>query len=163
MIKPEVEITIRLPRKLADDVEKTAQEYDLTIGAVVREALTSFIQRKQRQNGAECEGGERSDCVKGSSSMHESLKPLMAEAVKESKNWDELQELLSLNGLEIAPKGGGLVLRSVDSKHEICKASDLDFPYRRLIKNYKCGFPGHSHQWLVDKVLGKSREKGAEE
>ena len=51
MIKPEIEIKVALPRKLADDLKRIAEEYDLTNGAIIREALTRFIEKQEIHDG----------------------------------------------------------------------------------------------------------------
>ncbi len=71
-----------------------------------------------------------------------------------SNDWGELAISLARHDLELIPKGGGLSVRNKSKNSELCKASELGFSYSKLIKRYQSGFPGHTHTWLVDRVLG---------
>jgi hypothetical protein len=79
----------------------------------------------------------------------------LEETLHWSNTWPELfAEIAKLN-LELTPKGGGLCVRWKDTKTEICKASEVGLPYSRLIKHFGKPFPGHPHQRLADRILGK--------
>ena len=85
------------------------------------------------------------------------LRSKFSDAVDASRSWDELQVMLEMDGVELAPRGGGLILRSVSTQKVICKASELGFGYAALIKIFNDGFPGHSHKWIAERALGKAK------
>lgn len=76
--------------------------------------------------------------------------------MRASSSWGELQEALRSADLELAPKGGGLVLRCVSNPEEAHRASELGYAYSTLIRRFGAGFPGHPHTWLVGRVLGRA-------
>ncbi|AZQ67949.1 RecQ family ATP-dependent DNA helicase [Silicimonas algicola] len=82
------------------------------------------------------------------------LQRILRASVRASSSWDELQAALRVEGLELVPRGGGLVLRSLSHRSDVRKASDLGYAYARLIKRFGGGFPGHPATWLVERVLG---------
>ena len=46
--KPDVTLTVRLPRQLATQLDRTTIAYDLTPGEVVRRALDDYLERLDR-------------------------------------------------------------------------------------------------------------------
>jgi hypothetical protein len=75
--------------------------------------------------------------------------------MRASSSWAEVQEALRTDDLQLAPRGGGLVLQSLSGKGNVTKASDLGYGYSSLIKRFGAGFPGHPHTWLAERVLGE--------
>jgi len=76
-----------------------------------------------------------------------------------SRSWDDLKVALRLENLELAPRGGGLILRSFSDQRDVRKASELGYGYSSLIKRFGAGFPGHPHTWLVESVLGRDNDQ----
>jgi len=154
MQKPDVKISVSLPRILADALTGIAEAFDLTTGAVVREALTQFLKNVENDySGTNAENNKLPD----QDLRNDAYKKIFVYAVNSSKNWNQLQSKLAQDSLEIAPKGGGLVLRIANTNQDICKASEAGFGYSSLIKKFKSGFPGHNHQWLAIRVLAEER------
>jgi predicted transcriptional regulator len=152
MTKPEIAVSIKLSRELAAEVERLAMSYDLTVGAVVREALSQLIEREKLNDSADHDSETNADIARPDSVL-DLVRQTVTREVQNSRNWDELQEHLRKKNLEFVPKGGGLSLRSADTKKIICKGSAIGFGYSRLIRKFGCGFPDHSHAWLVGRVL----------
>jgi hypothetical protein len=155
MKKPDVEIRVALSCDLAADLKITAKEYDLTEGAIVREALTRFLNEAKSVIGANALSGGGYEKIENHKEL---VLYAVSEIVNESKSWADLQKRLQQENLEIVPKGGGLVVRSFDKKKELCKPSEASFGYSSLIKKFGSGFPGHSHKWLADRVLGEEKK-----
>jgi superfamily I DNA and RNA helicase len=79
---------------------------------------------------------------------------IVAELLSRSRSWNDLQQGLAKHDLEYYERGGGLALRNISSGSHVCKASDVGPGYGALIAKFKAPFPGHSHQWLAENVLG---------
>lgn len=152
MQKPDVKISVALPRILADALAEVAEAFDLTTGAVVREALTQFL--KTVENDCSGISAENKKFVDPDQN-YDYYKKIFVYAVNSSNNWDQLQSKLARDNLKIAPKGGGLVIQIKNTNVDICKASEAGFGYSNLIRKFKSGFPGHNHQWLADRVLAE--------
>lgn len=86
------------------------------------------------------------------------MRCIVARAVSASHDWKDLNHRLSIGGLELAPKGGGLVVRSLAPQQDICKASGIGFLYSKLIRRFKSGFLGHAREWLAERILGGADE-----
>jgi len=82
------------------------------------------------------------------------IRPIVMRAINTSKSWDMFAEKLAANDLEYFERGGGLAVRSIASGDIICKASAVGPGYSMLMRIFQCPFPGHSHTWLTEKVLG---------
>jgi ATP-dependent DNA helicase RecQ len=104
----------------------------------------------------------RSDCRKDMPSRSiDDPQVILNEAVQTSQSWSELQAKLKHQDLELAPKGGGLVLRSLSDSGWSQKASAMGHPYSRLIKRFGCGFPGHPQVQLVERILGQRQTQSS--
>ncbi len=76
-------------------------------------------------------------------------------ALRRSTTWEDLQVALRSEDLELAPRGGGLVLRSLTDQSDICKASELGYGYSSLIKRFQAGFPvSDGHAPLISRFRG---------
>jgi len=100
--------------------------------------------------------GGRGKAPTGQATGNGTLPARFKAAVRASSSWGELQEALRSADLELAPKGGGLVLRCVSNPEEAHRASELGYAYSTLIRRFGAGFPGHPHTWLVGRVLGRA-------
>lgn len=87
--------------------------------------------------------------------VHQALHDVMKAAVSEAHDWQTLSVALARRNLELAPKGGGLVLRDSQSGAELAKASSIGFAYANLIKRFGAGFPGHTHTWVAERALSQ--------
>ena len=156
MSKLPVEMKIQLSEEMSEKLAKRAYDRNVSVGAVIREALDQFFggkraepahaaPRKEREPRKEQEPREEREL--------DDTKSRFADAVEHSSNWEELVERLREKGLDIAPKGGGLVVRQSDAGTELCKASEIGFPYSRLIKRYRAGWTAHPHAWLAERIL----------
>lgn len=157
MLKPDVEIKVMVTRPMAEGLRRLASRHDLTEGAIVREALRRLLEAEAQQSSGETPQ-RRYSAASHTRSNIEHVRTLVANAVKASSDWKDLNHRLSDEGLELAPKGGGLVVRSLSSQEDICKASEIGFPYSKLIRRFRSGFPGHAHEWLADRILGGADE-----
>lgn len=69
-----------------------------------------------------------------------------------ANDWDELQAILCAKGYELAERGGGLVLCTVEGEC-ICKASEIGQPDAILMKRFGAPFPGPAHRSLKTRYL----------
>lgn len=99
MKKPEIAVNVKLPRELAVEVERIAISYDLTVGAVVREALSQFIQREQLANRSDHDSHNNATEIARSESLLQLVRQTVTREVQNSKNWDELQQNLRRKNL----------------------------------------------------------------
>lgn len=159
MSKPEVEIKVSLPGGLAESAQQIAEDNGVTLDAVIRAALRNLVERETGQVQAP-KAKERVPRLKKKYRAPqvdlEKIATRMKRAVEVSSTWDELQHELRKDGLEVAPKGGGISIVRADTKTDVCKASQVGYAYAKLIKEFQAGMPGHSHDWLVKKVLGEA-------
>jgi hypothetical protein len=77
-------------------------------------------------------------------------------ALQTSRGWADLQRTLRMSDLEYVECGRGLAVRRKSDATIICKASEVGPGYFLLIKRFQSPFPGHRHQWLADRVLGRT-------
>jgi hypothetical protein len=145
MHKPGVEVKVRLSEEISDKLARRALSRGVSVGAIIREALGEFLDQVPRKSNLEP--------AQTNTSLGE-IKSILANAVNLSTNWADLRKHLAENDLELAPKGGGLVVRSTSSDSELCKASEVGFAYSKLIERFGEGLPGH-HEWLAERVLAK--------
>lgn len=144
MSKLPVEMKIHLSEEMAEKLARRAYEQNVSVGTLIREALSEFLNEKRPVRGPVAQTSEKEV---------EDVRSQFVEAVERSSNWNELQEQLRAKGLDIAPKGGGLVVRRAGTNTDLCKASDIGFAYSRLIRRYRAGWPDHPHAWLAERIL----------
>lgn len=128
-------VTLQLPRNLLSRASDVAQRQDVTIGHLVRHLLSKEVDRQLGRGPAE--QGERR--------LIAMLKALVASEMALAENWAMLSLGLADQGYELRPCGGGLAMHKRPCGTKLCKASDLGFPYRDLVKRFRCGMPGHPH------------------
>ena len=157
MKKPEVRIQAMITSEQNECLQRLANDYDKTTGAIVREALAEYIAVCDRMADAPTRQVPSGNTQPAPTL--EKYKPTVGSAVMASSDWNELAINLARHDLELAPKGGGLVVCRKSEQKVLCKASELGFPYSKLIKRYQCGYPGHSHTWLVDRVLNNENQE----
>lgn len=138
-------------RALAYEVAELAREYDVSVGTLVREALASFLRQRRAHEASSSQKPPREQTLSRAKARFEA-------ALHSAASWGELEDALGADDLQLAPKGGGLVLRNAANRQEICKASELGHGYSALIRRFGAGFPGHSHTWLAERALGSEDE-----
>jgi hypothetical protein len=146
MPKSDVELKILVTTETAERLESAARQQDVSVSVVVHEALRRYLD--------EIASSTSTPQVSSSQEISE-MRVVLEGAVNNSGSWRELQEKLGEYNLELIPKGGGLSLAQKDPRLELYKPSNLGFPYSKLIKHFGESFPGHSHEWLAERVLSR--------
>lgn len=162
-----VEMKIQLSEAMSEKLAKRALREHTSVGAIIREALGQYLdartvserQSAPRRSVSENFAPEEEVQQRASASALldlDDVKGRFAGAVNRASNWEELEERLREEGLAISPKGGGLIVRQVDTELELCKASEIGFAYSRLIKRFRTGWSDHPHVWLADRILAQN-------
>jgi len=128
-------VTLKLPQNLLSRASDVAQRQDVTIGHLVRKLLSKEVDRHlnaKTPNGAD----ER---------LVAALQALLASEMALADTWEDLALRLADQGYELRPAGGGLTMHRRPCGRRLCKASELGFPYRKLVKRFRCAMPGHPH------------------
>ena len=141
----DAELTIRIDSKSGNQLEKIALKLDTSVGEIVREAISQFVDQIEESLQEEKQNIKSNEVLQ----CHEILK----EVLPNVENWKGLNDQLIKYGIEYYERGGGLALRWTTDKKYICKASEVGPGYSRLIKKFNSPFPNHSAQWLADRVL----------
>lgn len=126
-------VTLKLPPKLLMDVSRVASGQDVTIGHLVRQLLKSEVDRRL---GAEPTASEDEGLVMA-------LRVLFNSEIALTQNWPELSLRLADHGYELRPSGTELTIHKRPCGRSLCQTSDIGFPYRRLVRRFRCGMPGH--------------------
>ena len=87
----------------------------------------------------------------------DALAVLAKRIYNESRSWGEFIDSFKERGLEVAPKGGGLVLKNGTDGRELCKMSALGLSYKKMVRGFGAAFPGHPSPSMADYALGKKR------
>jgi hypothetical protein len=124
MLKPDVEIKVMVTRTMADALGDLAARQDLSEGAIVREALRRLLEAEEKKSSVAAIESQDSSTARSPWSI-ENVRRIVVSAVSASHDWKDLNYRLSTEGLELAPKGGGLVVRSLSPHKDICKASTV--------------------------------------
>lgn len=135
-------ITIRFEDDLGTRVAHAAHRAGQPIGAFIRDRLDEAVRPLEGAFG-----------YKGPRKPH-ALQAYLAHDFAYARGWDDLQECLRTKGYELAERGGGLILQTVEGER-LCKASELGQPYSLLMKRFGTPFPGHAHQHLVSRHLAQ--------
>ena len=128
-------VTLRIPRPMLHQVQGLAEEQDVSLGHLVRELLKKEIGRR-----LSAKTSNRTD-----ERLVAALQALLARDMAEASGWSDLAQRLARHGYAIAPAGGGLVLVRRPCGTRVCKASELGFAYRTLVRRFGMGMPGHPH------------------
>jgi len=142
------QITIQLPAPLLDAAIRLAQQRDITVGQVLRAALSDEIKRANRNTKTP----DRADEL-----LLAPLQALLAADFGEARGWEDLQSRLRRKGYALREAGGGLALHSHPEGLRMCKASELGHAYSALMRRFGRPFPGHAHRHIADRVLGRAR------
>lgn len=126
-------VTLKLPHTLLTRASAVAQRQDVTIGHLVRKLLSKEVDRQLNAKTS-----NRTD-----ERLVAALQALLARQMALATDWTDLGVGLAKEGYELRPAGGGLTLHRRPCGTRLCKASELGFPYRALVKRFQCGMPGH--------------------
>ncbi|GAA4230183.1 RecQ family ATP-dependent DNA helicase [Sagittula marina] len=106
---------------------------DKAVGSVVVQA-----------NPADCSEAGAAQFVRTAKSDNLfALSELAQRIYSESGSWDEFIASFKERGFEVAPKGGGLVLKDGTDGRELCKMSALGLSYKAMVQGFEEAFPGH--------------------
>lgn len=128
-------VTLQLPRSLLTRASDVAQRQDVTIGHLVRNLLSKEVDRQLN-----LQSGNRTDAR-----LVAALQALLTTEMALAESWEHLALRLADQDYELRPAGGGLTMHKRPCGTRLCKASDLGFPYRALVKRFRCGMPDHPH------------------
>ena len=128
-------VTLKLPRNLLSRASDVAQRQDVTIGHLVRQLLSKEVDRQLNPKTS-----HRTD-----ERLVTALHALLGAEMALAENWEDLALGLAEQNYELRPAGGGLTLHKRPCGTRLCKASELGFPYRTLVKRFRCGMPNHPH------------------
>ncbi len=128
-------VTLKLPQNLLTRASSVAQAQDVTIGHLVRKLLSKEVDRQLNAKTS-----NRTD-----ERLVAALQALLATQMALAESWEDLALRLAEEGYELRPAGGGLTMHRRPCGTRLCKASELGFPYRALVKRFGAGMPGHPH------------------
>ena len=131
-------VTLRMPAPMLKQAEGLAAGQDVSLGHLVRELLKKEITRQ-----LSAKTSNRTD-----ERLVAALQALLARDMAEATSWSNLSYRLARHGYGIAPAGGGIILIRRPCGTRVCKASELGFAYRTLVKRFRAGLPGHPHGTL---------------
>ncbi|MCF6232334.1 MAG: relaxase/mobilization nuclease domain-containing protein [Rhodobacteraceae bacterium] len=139
------DVTIRLPEPLIASALRLAEQRRSTLGKIIHDILSLEIESSTRVAKTSNRADEQ---------LLAPLRVLLASDFALAKNWQCLNRRLRIKGYDLREAGGGLALHSHPGGRRLCKASELGHAYIPLMRRFQAPFPGHSHRYLVDKVLG---------
>lgn len=137
-------VTFGLPEPLLRAAQELADARDISLGAVIRTALSAEVRR------ANCPAKTPNRADKR---LVDPLRALFAVDFGEARTWPELQSRLAAKGFILREAGGGLALHAFAGGQRLCKASELGHAYASLMRRFGKPFPGHSQHWLNHHVL----------
>jgi len=139
-------IEIGLAPELARRARHLAAQRDITVGQLLRDLLAREISRARAKPP-----------VRADERLVAPLRARLAGDLATARGWDDLDARLRAKGYVLRAAGGGLALHDWPGDHRICKASELGFSYSRLMRRFRAPFPGHSHTWLAERMLGSGQ------
>lgn len=137
-------IEILLHTEMDRAARRLAAERDITVGQLVRDLLAREISRARNAKPP----------VRADERLVAPLRARLAGDLATARDWDDLDRRLRAKGYVLRAAGGGLALHDWPAGRRICKASELGFSYARLMRRFGAPFPGHSHTWLAERMLG---------
>ncbi|MEO0371709.1 MAG: hypothetical protein AAF231_09665 [Pseudomonadota bacterium] len=138
-------VDVKLKSELADAARMLAQERGVTVSQLLRDLVTREIGMTHRAQPAETSQEQ----------LVHALRDRLLPDFTQARSWSDLTARLKSKGYCLVVAGVGLALHSRDSGRRVCKASDLGFAYRQLIKQMGEPFPGHPHACLAQRVLSQ--------
>ncbi len=138
---------MKLQEPLLRAAETLAKQRDVSVGQVVRDALAAELKRNTRPARTSARTEEQ---------LLAPLRSLLAADLGQARGWTDLQARLRAKGYVLREAGGGLALHDFPQGRRLCKASELGHSYASLMRRFNAPFPGHSHDHLVVRHLGRS-------
>lgn len=135
---------IRFDDGLGDKLAMAAKQSGQPVGSFVRQALWEVLDQPS-------EPLKGHFGYKGPKSPH-ALQAYLAHDFAYASDWEDLQSTLAAKGYELAERGGGLVLQTLEGER-LCKACEIGQPYSQLMQRFGASFPGHSHTHLEKRYL----------
>ena len=137
-------VDMKMHREMLQQASKIARARDVTLGQMIRNLLAREISRT----------GHARPPVRADERLVAPLRARLATDLADATGWEDLQQRLGHKGYALRAAGGGLALHCKHGDQRICKASELGFSYSRLMRRFCAPFPGHSHKWLFDRMVG---------
>ncbi len=116
-----------------------ARREDVTVGQIIRDAIARDLRRREKAKTP-----NRAD-----ERLVAPLRALLADDLAYSRNWPDLERRLADKGFEFREAGGGLALHRRADGARLCKASELGYAYRALMRRFAAPFPGHRHRPIL--------------
>lgn len=129
------ETILKLPDPMLREACRLARTRDMTVGQVVRDALSAELRRARRK------------ASKRLKALEVEVAPVRAELASDlalAQSWPDLQGRLANKGYALRPSGGGLALVRLVGGARICTASDLGPGYGKLIERFGGPMPDPS-------------------
>ena len=125
-------VDVKLQTELADAARRLARERDVTVSQLLRDLVINELRRKQYAR----------QTVRADDRLVAPMRARLADDLAHSRTWEDLKNRLHGKGYVVVASGGGLALHTIATGRRVCKASDLGFSYRRLVKRIGTPFPG---------------------
>lgn len=125
--------TFRIDAAQLKAVHALAKEQDVSLGAVMRDALDAHL----RRHATPPKTTRRAD-----EALVAPIRSLLAVDLATARSWSELLRRCHAKGFALEPLGGGLILRRVSDAQRICKASEIGPTYRQYCERFGGPFPG---------------------
>jgi len=132
-------LDLRMHPEMARAARDLAQARDISIGQLMRDVLAREISRARNAKPP----------VRADERLVAPLRARLAGDLAKARDWR-----LRTKGYVLRAAGGGLALHDWPGDRRVCKASELGFSYSRLMRRFGAPFPGHSHTWLAERMLG---------
>ncbi len=141
---------IHLGKSLREAAIDLAAQQDISLGQLVRMALTKEIARANNAKPP----------VRADERLLAPLRARLAHDLAHATNWADLENRLKNKSYILRVAGGGLALHDWPSDRRICKASELGFSYSKLMRRFRTPFPSHPHRWLEHRMLELPEDAG---
>ena len=138
----QIEVTLQLPAVMIGALKIAADQEDVSVGQIIRDAITRDLQRREKAKTP----------VRADERLVAPLRALLADDFAYAKDWDDLFGRLRTKGFRLAESGGGLILLDHGTGERICKGSELGYGYAQLLRKFEAPFPGHAHKWLLGRA-----------
>jgi hypothetical protein len=132
----DIEITLKLSEVTAAALRQLAEQEDVSIGQIIRDAIRRDLSRREKAKTP----------IRADERLVAPLRALLADDFAYAQNWSDLTRRLLQKGYRLAESGGGLILLHHLGGERLCKASELGYSYSQLLRKFDAPFPGHAHQ-----------------
>ena len=130
---------LKLSNEMLSALRAWAQKEDVTVGQIIRDAIARDLRRREKAKTP-----NRAD-----ERLVAPLRALLADDLAYAENWADLSRRLASKGFELREAGGGLALHRLSDGSRLCKASELGYAYRTLMRRFMAPFPGHRHRPIL--------------